>query len=56
MQLQQLSLFADLPENTQRLWDQFSETVQQSAVDRLAKTMVKVLLSESQTEGEDDER
>jgi hypothetical protein len=56
MQLQQLNLFADLPENTQRLWDQFSDTVQQTAVDRLAKAIVKVLLNESQTEGEDDER
>ncbi len=55
MQLQQLSLFADLPEHTQQLWHQLSDTVQQAAVERLAKAMVNVLLSESQVPGEDDE-
>ncbi len=51
MQLQQLSLFADLPEHTQQLWHQLSDTVQQA----LAKAMVNVLLSESQVPGEDDD-
>lgn len=43
----QLSLFANLPEHSEPLWEQFSETVHEAAVDRLAKAIVKAVLTES---------
>lgn len=51
----QLTLFANLPETGDPLWDQFSETVLEAAVDRLAQAIVKAVLIETQPQESNNE-